>query len=301
MLRQKVKHAILGTASIGALVCGLSMPASAAIINAWQFNLAAANGTYDNGVALAGLTSTTNIDHIEVSGHSTVLQSLNVANGSPIGQTFTDSGFLQLTGYKPEPGGGIALPLGTDGANNVLYFQFTGLTGVFNTDGTITFAPSVGKVKLFLDGDGNTDPTSSAGLSKLLATFDMVAPSGGSNLNFFGGANPTGTIDVTLKETSGVANLYKDSSGATLPLTLTLHLVNVNALTDPNFNPNPSFSGPGVCNASSGGAGCNLATLNVQNAGQYNLATPVPEPGTLSLLGAGLLLLGFGVRRRKAD
>jgi hypothetical protein len=123
-------------------------------------------------------------------------------------------------------------------ASNIVYFKFSNLTGVFNANGSITFNPS-GGIALYAEDDADFNPLT--GNVKTLATFNLINPSAGSNVDFFGGANPTGTINVTLVETSGISGLYTDSSNATLPLNITLHLGNVNALVDPNASESRVF------------------------------------------------------------
>jgi len=305
MFGAKLKSALLTVATAAALSVGLAAPANAVpvILNGWNFNLGLLNGAgnYTNGAGFTvGAANLTNVDHIELSGNSTVQQTL--VGGSPIGQGFVDNGYLQLTGYKKEPGTGAFIPLtaglnATNGfAANTVYFKFTNLTGTFNSGGTITFNPS-GGVALYAEDDGDFNPLT--GNVKTLATFNLINPSAGSSVDFFGGAAPTGTINVTLIETSGIAGLYTDSANNVLPFNITLHLGNVNALVDPNFKPNPAFSGGAGCDPKLGGSTCTLATLHAQNAGQYNLAIDVPEPGTLGLLGLGMLAAGYVTRRRK--
>jgi len=290
MFRQKVKYAMLAAAAAGALVVGVAGPANAVpvIIDGWNLNLSVATGVF------AGLSNATNVDFVDVNGNSTVTQTL--LGGVPINQPFTDTGTLQLADYHKEPTGSFTSSFGLPG-NDVLYFKFTGLTGTFNPDGTLSFNTTASSpIQLILDNQGGSTET--------LANFNVVPPSGGSGFGvFFGGAGPNATVDISLQESSGIAGLFTNSLNQPLSLATTLHLVNVDALNDPTFNPNPAFSGGAPCNATTGGVGCTSAIVHVNNGGQYNLAVNVvPEPGTLSLLGGGLLLLGFaGSRRRKGS
>lgn len=264
---------------------------AAALLDAWQFNLGALNGQLVDGNAIVGATDRINIDHIVVSGISTIEQT--VVGGSALGQPFVDSGYLQFLASSPEGGGAQSfLNFGTAGGNQVFGFvEFTGLTGVLNNDGTITFDAGSGSIAFWLTTQTTLDST----LGSALKLFDLVLidPSGGSNLDFFGGAGANASIDVTALITNElIPGLIADSAGDPVSL-LSLHLVNVDALLDPNFNPNPDNTGidPETGNG--------VSIIRVQNAGQYNVAV-VPEPGTVALMGIGLLGLGL-VRRRRVQ
>jgi hypothetical protein len=269
----------LAAGAIAAVAAVCSQPASAAnvLLDAWNFNLSAVNPLFSDS---------TNIDHINFVGTSTVNQT--VVGGSALTQPFIESGQLQWNTVSHE-GGGPTTNIGTTG-NNIVYVQFVGLTGTLNSDGTITFDPNVGTVTLWLDPSANFNPNDATAL----ATFDIIAPSGGSNLDFFGGTAANATIDVTLQLTSTIVpNLFTDQFGNNLDaLAFVVHLVNSDSLLDPNFNPNPNNSGVD-------GSGNGTSVIHVQNNGQWNIARPIPEPSTIGLLGAGLIFLGLFMRHRQ--
>ncbi len=272
-----LKRTITAIALAGAMTLG-AQSAQAVALDGWNLNFSVANGID----GLAGLSDITNIDQFTITGQSTVVQ--DIANGSPNGQAFTDSGFLQFTTFNTE-GSAVQVPIGSAIGGNTVYLSFSNLTGIFNPDGTITFDAGVGTIDLFIDQDGDVDPSSGA---TSLAQYQIVDPSGGSDVDFFGGLNPTGTIDVTLEQIGGIPGLFTDQNGNDLDLPFVFQLVNVNA--------QQPVGGP-VFNLDGDGNG--TATVDpISNSGQFNISV-VPEPGTLGIFGVGLLGLGIAAARRR--
>lgn len=275
-----------------ALTTGLFASHSQAALlieDAWNLNLSVVNGAASNGggPVAAGLTNAVGIGSVALSGQSVVEQT--VVGGSALGQSFTNNGILQLTSFTPE----IFGPVQSFGLGNfrTIFITFEDLTGALNPDETITFDPFVGTIKLWLS-DGDFDTTSD---SIQLVEWDIVAPSGGSDLDFFGGGGANGTVDVTLEQVSIIdQGLFTNSGGDELGQFF-LSLINVDTLLVSNLpNGNPDNSGVD-------GAGNGISVITVSNGGQFQLGTPqvVPIPTAVWLFGSALLGLA-AVKRKKA-
>jgi hypothetical protein len=273
------KKSFLAAALAGVVGFGAAQAQAYILLDDWDLNLSLVNGAaISGGGNVAGAVDATGIDEVNISGQSVVNQT--VVGGNPVGQPFDDSGILQMTNYTPELFG----PVQTFDLGNmaVLFLKFDALTGVLNADGSITFNPGAGTVELWMD---TADFDTSSG-SVRIAEFDVIAPSGGSDLNFIGGGGQNATIDVTLEVLSTIApGLFMDKDGKALS-TIFVGLVNTDSLLR-----NTDTSGVDEF-------GNGKVKLTVSNGGQFNIAV-VPEPATLSLFGLGLLGLGYSAKKRR--
>lgn len=286
-------------------------------------SLGTVNSTDGTEFDFTGVAAPTPQSGIGIDGASFVEQEFS--GGSQAGQDFVDSGFLQLFAINSpnadQLDGTLAGTTNLVGTNdstglNYVYIEFISLTGTVNGSGDgfefDTGASQLGTVRLVVDDDnGVTAPNNETNTTSraptfdgycldaacstvdesaiVLAEFQLVPVSGGSDLVFDGGAFVSGTVGVILVEGTVLnPGLFLDEFGNPFDQTTLLRFIDVDATafaTDVSELPD----GTGFFNIANNG------TLTVM---------PIPEPLTIGLFAMGLGLVvgaGFITRRRKSE
>lgn len=284
--------------------CGLAAASpfanAATILSDWGIDLTGLNGTAQGGTTYNNLGTLSDLLDITVSGSSSVEQQLD--GGSPVGQSFSEFGFLDWVGAT-STGGGTVSPAtfgGFLGDNvggsglNFIYFEWENLTGTtLNAAGDIVFdtgAAQLGTISLFLDDDATTLATVGAADANriLLASFDLVPLSGGSGIGVDGGAFPSGTIGLTLDPTSLNNITFLDGDDNPIPEDALLSFVDVDATAS---TPATFFDDDGD------GTPDRFIQQPIEHDG--SIVAAIPEPGMLALMGLGLAAFAGVSRRRK--
>jgi hypothetical protein len=276
-----MKRTISNILAATSLLLVLATSAQATVLNGWTLDLSHwGAGTY------------TNIDHLSVSGSSTIIQNTSATGIISVGDTFTETGYLGIVEGYTEPGTyAEQFDLGLNGKKLYLYAE--NLVGMI-TKKTSGATPAndvyeyvlLGADKIELDLDSNRNQAD--GVTATLASFATVQPSGGSMVGFLGGSAPSGTTDMTGLLISALTGVFKTAYGldlATLPAGyLAFGLLN----THNGLQPSTTVIGSTA-----------ITFGNVTSAGDMNLAV-VPEPSTFLLIGGGLFGLAFLRRKNNA-
>jgi hypothetical protein len=287
-------------------------------------SIGSVNSTNGTEFDFTGVTSPpTPVSGYGVDGASYVEQTF--AGGSANGQGFVDTGFLQLFALiSPNADAldgtlaGLTTLVGTNDSTglNYIYLEFISLTGEVSNSGTsFTFDTGLaqgGTIRLVVDDDnGVTTPNNETNTTPrapgyggycldatcstvdtsaiVLAEFQLVPVSGGSDLVFDGGAFVSGTVGVILIEGTVLnPGLFVDENGNPFDQTALIRFVDVDATAFAT-----DLSGIN-------GQGNGTGLFNIANNG--TLTVSIPEPMTLGLFSTGLALIfgaGLMTRRKK--
>lgn len=267
--------------------------ASAAFVfqNNWGFN--------SQGSGLVG--ALTPIDGMTYLGIS-----YTESTGFSAGSTFQDVGRIGATGFQND---GSPIPSGTSGLGNTYeltatFLDWTGTYGATVGNNTSFAFDAGGTLNIYRDLVTNYGSFATAVDGLNIMTLSII--SGGGNINFGNASGLDGNIDILFNVDSVAQGFwFLDTNGDGTADTDVFNLLGGGVvtvgLTDSNNSittPTPAVAADFVA-ATGLGAPTGLGDIYTLNDGSFNLAA-VPEPGTLALLGMGLLGLGAAMRRRKA-
>ncbi len=298
------KKSLLASLATAAVLVGMSTSASAGIdITSWQLNLNSLSGQPGYG-GVTGLIDS-GINNLSFNGESYVTNTS--ISGQPGMYKSTDVGVFDVT----QKNGGVPLNLG--GGQLTAYFTGTDLTNVNTQSFTFqggTFSVYYNPAMVY----GTTSANNyGATAGTMIATF-TVANTGNPNtsggfINPNGTPLSNGTLTVTGQAPTSLSpsNIFLDSNGNLFNQNILLSFVTTNASEDLSANPN-TVSSPNQYTIDQNlvtGLGLAAGTYNgqgglnyfIQNGGQFKLQY-APEPMTVALFGAGLLAMGWSLRRR---
>lgn len=262
--------------------------ASADVLNNWQFD-----PTSTAGAPAARVIS----EYWDITGNAFI----DLTNGPGTTFSFTEYGVFQSTGsdggagWIGEFGREVTAVLSATGVGNYASgFSFTGGTLSLYADSTFDYGSLTGVYG------------ANGGTSTLLATLSVI-PGGGGLVDANGNPVSNGIVTLLSEFTYMAPDTWFLPNGSPMGLTDTVAFAFTNA--NPISNPTTTAVKEIICEgAGATPAGTNCATgtgytnvaqdyVFVSNNGQFKLNT-VPEPGSLALIGLGMLGLAFASRRK---
>lgn len=210
------------------------------------------------------------------------------------GDAFQEKGFAQWTGYLPDEGAPLSSQLSTIGAadyNVYMVFQATGTAAV--TGGGITATFTTFTIEIWLDVDSNTT---------LNLPTDTTAGDGiiDGDVQIAGNGDDKHLATATLLS-AGEAHLFGGLANGDFEIVVSdlfLEMFGESFFSDPvPFYTVMNFRGVTGTVTPPGSA---TQPFRAVAEGDGSLFFTIPEPGTLGLLGAGLMGAAAFLRRRKS-
>lgn len=267
---------------------GTGAASAGVVLNDWFFNPA---GT---GVGTARQVS----EYWDITGNAFI----DLTNGPGTSFAFTEYGVFQSTGADGGAGWGsfgrevTALLTATGVGNYASGFMFTGGTLSLYADSSFDYGTNSAGVA----------PVYGANNGTLLATLS-VTPGGGGAVDANGSPVSNGIVTLLSEFTYMAPNTWFMPNGSPMGLTDTIAFAftNANPISSPTATAVKEIicegagATPGATNCATGTGYANVAQdyVFVSNNGQFKLNT-VPEPGSLALVGLGMLGLAFASRRK---